>query len=228
MSEKTDRPEAGLGSSATKPAPGEVASHIPTPPTPDHSEGVDDDRAKPGDHLPAGAPEGLKEAAGGPLDEGHTDEDAAGAGAKEKGALDIMLSNPSPQPFKVEAMVDTPAGLKKLTFHMHQLDGSRIEALENDHTSGVGPFATVDRAKLNAAKIAEATDKMVDENGKETTPTDPGFIGDAVAPPIAFERMFKLQPGVAEQLTEQIDRMAGMTRDRVGMAEREMVNAVKN
>jgi hypothetical protein len=224
---KSPSAASALGGSESRPAPGEVATRIAVPP-PVSEQPDSKDGPKPGDGLPAGAPEGLKEAAGGPLDEGHSDKDAAEAAAKEKGALDFMLSNPSPQPFKVDALVDTPAGLKKLTFHMKQLDGSRIEAIENEHTQGVGPFATADRLKINAAKIAEATDKMVDENGKELTPTDEAFLRDSIAPAIAFERMFKLQPGVGDQIAEQIDRMAGATRDRVGMAEREMTAAAGN
>ena len=229
MSDTTKDPstKTGLGGSDTRPAPGEVATHISTPPEP--PEGEEGKKREPGSDLPHGAPEGLREAAGGPLREAADDdpEGRAETAEKEAGALDFMLSNPSPAPFKVDALVDTPEGLKKLTFHMHQLDGARIEKLENEHSSGVGPFATVDRSRLNAAKIAEATDKMVDANGKELVPTDADFLRDAISPAVAFERMFKLQPGVADQLAEQIDRMAGMTRDRVGMAEREMVNATK-
>lgn len=227
--EKTTPPTSGLGGSASRPAPGEVVEQITAPPAPPAPEGDGEkDDSDPAAQLPGGAPDGLKEAARGRLDEGLTDHDAAEATAKEAGALDFLLSNPSPQPFTVESLVDTPNGLKALTFHMHQLDGSRIEALENEHSEGVGPFARVDRQRLNAAKIAEATDKMVDANGKELTPTDGGFLGDAVAPAIAFERMFKMQPGVSDQLAEQIDRMAGMTRDRVGMAERAVTAAVGN
>jgi hypothetical protein len=226
MSEQDTKtaPKAALGGANSRPEPGAVAEQIEPPSRPEKPE-----EPKPGDHLPPGAPEGLKEAVAGPLDEGHDDETAAEAAMKEKGALDFMLSNPSPQPFKVPAIVETPAGPKKLTFHMRQIDGSRIEALENEHTNGVGPFATVDRTRLNAAKIAEATEKMVDENGKEMTPGDPEFLsGGEGVPHIAFERMFRYEPGVADQIAEQIDRMAGQARDRVGMAEREMTTATRN
>lgn len=227
--QQKDGPKSGLGGSATRPAPGETAQRIESPPQPPQGAG-EGKEPQPGEHLPHGAPEGLKQAAGGVPSEPAPDDKVgqAQAAAAEKGALDFMLSNPDPAPFHSDVLVGTPAGLKKLRFHMHQLDGSRIETLETEHSNGVGPFATVDRYRLNCAKIAEATDKMVDENGKELTPIDSEFLRDAIAPPIAFERMFKYEPGVAEQLGEQIDRMAGMTRDRVGAAEREMTTAVGN
>lgn len=224
-------PKSGLGGAPAKPEPGETARMIESPPaTPPEPKGPEKPpERQPGDELrEQGAPPGLVEAAGAPLDEGLSASDAAEANQKEVGALDFMLSNPRPTPFTVEVQVDTPAGLKPLTFHMHQLDGSRIEKLENDHTNGVGPFATIDRLRLNAAKVAEATDKFVDHTGKEQTPGDPQFLGDAIAPEIAFERMFRFQPGVGDQLAERIDQMAGMTRDRVGIAEREMTAAVGN
>lgn len=219
--------KAGLGGSAVRPAPGETAKVLdPPPPDPPSS---DDDSPEAGAGLPHGSPDGLKEAAAGSIDEGNgSDAARAEAAVKEKDALDFMLSNPSPAPFTVEVMVDTPEGLRKLVFHMHQLDGARIEALETEHTEGVGPFSKVDRLRLNAAKVAEATDRMVGHTGKELTPTDGDFLRDAVSPAIAFERMFRFQPGVGDQVAEQIDRMAGMSRDRVGMAEREMTTAVGN
>jgi hypothetical protein len=231
--EEQTLPKAGLGGAPVKPEPGETARMVASPPTPAEppkdEQPQDPQERQPGDELrKQGAPDGLAEAAAGPLDEGLSDADHAEANRKEAGALDFLLSNPSPTPFKCEVMVDTPAGLKPLTFHMHQLDGKRIEKLENDHTNGVGPFATVDRLRLNAAKVAEATDRFVDANGKEMTPGDPQFLADAIAPEIAFERMFRFQPGVGDQLAERIDQMAGMTRDRVGIAERETVAAVGN
>lgn len=130
--QKSTPPTSGLGGAAARPAPGETASTITSPPEPPAAEpDGDDDGPKTGDELrKLGAPEALAEAAGGPLDEGLTDRDSAEASQKEAGALDFMLSNPSPQPFHVDVMVETPKGLKKLRFHMHQLDGSRIEALE--------------------------------------------------------------------------------------------------
>lgn len=205
-----------------QPEPGAVAAALGS-----GSDGADE--AQPGDHLPGGAPDGLKKVAGGPLPEADSDTVQAEENAKDEvGALDFMLSDPTAFPFSVEAMVDTPEGPKKLTFHMRQLDGERIEALEAEHSEGVGPFAKVDRQKLNAAKIAEATVKMVDANGKETLPTDESFVGAKVAPQYAFEAMFKYQPGVAEALSAEIDRMAGMTPGRVGIAEREMTTAVGN
>lgn len=221
--EKDQKVTSGLGGSASRPEPGETSKVIDPPPPPPPVSDEDDDGPKAGDGLPHGAPDGLREAAAGPLSD--TDEEA---GVKEKDALDFMLSNPSPAPFTVEVMVDTPEGLRKLVFHMHQLDGARIEALETEHTEGVGPFSKVDRLRLNAAKVAEATDKMVGHTGKELTPTSGEFLRDAVAPAIAFERMFRFQPGVGDQVAEQIDRMAGMSRDRVGMAERETTTAVGN
>lgn len=216
MSEKKEQPTSGLGGAATPPAPGGAAAAIKSPP-----ESAD---------ALADAPQGLKDAAAGKdLPDGEPGSEGAIEGAQEEaGALDFIVGPSKPVPFTVKTAVDTPVGLKDLIFHMHQLDGSKIDALEVKHSDGGGPFAKINRPALNAEKIAEATDKMVDTNGKELAPTDPAFIGNSISPAIAFERMFKFQAGVAEALAAEIDRMAGMTRDRVGIAEREIVAAAGN
>lgn len=219
--EQEQSPKSGLGGTATRPPEGAAAAAIKSP--------SEDGGKEPGANLPAGAPKGLKEAAGGGLDEGYGEaEDKLKAAEAEAGALDFCLTAASPKPFHVDTLVDTDDGLKKLRFHMLQIDGKRVEEIETANTEGFGPLATVNRAKINAQKVAEATVKMVDHNGKEIKPTDAGFLGDHIDPSIAFERMFAFQPGVGERLSEEIDRMAGMARDRVGIAEREMTNAVKN
>lgn len=205
----------------------ESATKGPTGPTgPKGSQQQPD--PKPGDHLPPGSPDGLVEGAGGPLEGDDTPEGRAENSKKEAGALDFMLSSPAPMKYTVTARVDTPEGLKELIFHMHQLDGRKIEEIELSHSDGVGPFAKVDRQALNVQKIDEACDLLEDKNGKTIKPSDPEFIGDKIGSIFAFESMFKHQPGVAESISAEIDRMAGMTRDRVDLAEREMATAVGN
>lgn len=219
MSEKEKQPEApltGTDNPERKRALEQAMAQAP-PPDPNPQE------LQPGDSLPAGAPASLKEAVAAEL----SGEDAERA-EKESGALEFMLGAPTAQPFWVDAMVDTPEGPRKLRFHMRQLDAKTIEKIEDEHTEGIGPWAKVDRLAINAKKVAKATQCMEDTKGKRLEPTDEEFIRDAIDPAIAFERMFTYQPGVGDRLAEEIDRMAGAMRDRVGIAEREMTTAVKN
>lgn len=181
--------------------------------------------------LPGGAPEGLRQAAvGEDLPEGSD-------GAKlEAGALDFMCGDSPPVSFKVDATVQAKDGPRKLTFHMHQLDGSRLDELEKEHRrEDDGPlFGTIDVFALNCAIIAEATDFMVEPTGRKVEVGDPAFIGSAVAPRYAFERAFKRQPGIANMISAEVRRMAGSQEDlvsrakRTGAADQPMTAAVGN
>lgn len=172
--------------------------------------------------LPGGAPDGLVSAANGDA----LPEDKAAE--LEAGALDFMCGDSPPVEFEVDAKVQAKDGLRKVTLHMVQVDGDRLEALTQQHRrEDSGPlFGTVDAFSLNCAIIAEACRFMEDPKGAKVTPTDPEFIKDAVAPPYAFERAFKRQPGVAESIAAEVRRMAGNQEDLVGKAKRSTEHAM--
>lgn len=193
-----------------------------TPTAPPHTP---DDEEKKGAGLPAGAPDGLKAAAASePLPDGEE-------GAKqEAGALDFLCGDSPPVPFTVKAKLETKQGQREATFHMIQVDGSRIDALEQEHRrTEEGPlFGTVDVFALNCAIIAEATQYIEEPGGRKVEPTDSSFIGGAVAPRFAFERAFRFQPGIANMVAAEVRRMAGLQEDLVSRAERVMTSAVGN
>jgi hypothetical protein len=179
--------------------------------------------------LPGGAPEGLRAAADGealPADK---------AAEMEAGALDFLCGDNPPVPFTVEATVEAKEGPRKVTFHMVQLDGDRLDELEKEHRrEDEGPlFGTVNVFALNCAIVAEATRFMVDPKGGKVEVGDPKFIGSSIAPRYAFERAFKRQPGIANMIAAEVRRMAGLQEDLVGKAKREnaertMTTAVGN
>lgn len=179
-----------------------------------------DGSAPPSASLPDGAPEGLKKAA---------DGDANGVTVgEERDVLSYLLGATKPVEYDVDVKFDTPAGTKKLVFHIQQLDGKKIIALEDDNKKGSGPFAELDDIAFNAALVAEATVYLEDpETGKKVEPDSREFLGglDFGGPAEAMGLRFKYQPGLLDGVGGQIRSVSGYAPERVGTAER--ANAAK-
>jgi len=200
-----------------------------------------DKEFKPSDELPDGAPDALKAATdAGP----HRDsdlapdspEEAKGMDAEkaEASALDFICGSPHALMYDVPVTVDIPGGQSAgLTFIIRQLDGARIIALEDEHTSGIGPFARLDDTKFNAALVAEGTVKIVekDKDDKVRAEMDPRsekFISGFGSPAVAMEKRFSFQAGLLSGIAGQIRSVSGWRPDRVGIAERPVRDAVGN
>jgi hypothetical protein len=169
------------------------------------------------DDLPPGAPQVVKDLANGKM------TDAAG----EVDGLEWLLGKSAPVPFKVPVDYETPQGRVKLVFHMHQLDAKRLDQIDAENRAGDGPFAKLDTLAFNAAVAVEATDKIVSSSGREVSPRSEEFRGGLPSPELAMQLRFKFQPGLLEGLAEQVRQMAGMSSDRVGTAQRVVVEVGK-
>jgi len=169
--------------------------------------------------LPKDAPEALVEAAEGRLQGDGTEQGEIEANQKEVAVLDFILGATKALEYDVDALVDTPDGPGVLVFHFRQLRDTEIEAMEKEHMTGEGPMAQVDRASLNAKKVARAVTYMKDGTGKVIPIADPTFMGQGIGDPYdAVKARFQYQPGVITGVAQEIDAAAGMVNNRVGFA----------
>lgn len=177
------------------------------------------DGAPPLAGLPGGAPISVRDAADGQKG------DAAG----ERSALDWLCGATAPLRYTVDVQYATPDGIKPLRFHMHQLDVSQLDAIERRNRKGDGPFADLVTRTYNAEVVAEATDLIEDlGNGQSLSIREPRFLGAIPSPPIAVEKRFGYQPGLLRGLVSEVREMAGDSADRVGTAQRALVDAAGN
>jgi hypothetical protein len=216
----SETPPDGAQETATLHRPEEIAPDAMPP----HRPPVDGGKEEPPSPLPPDAPELLVKASRGDV----PDSNDKRGDLEEAGALTWLLGATEPIEYDVKATLDTPEGQKPFTFHIRQLDGAVIEALERESMLGEGPFARIDRRNLNAAKCAAATMYMVDETGEKTEPKSEEFRGRIPTPKDAMRERFKFQPGLLAALAVEIDRIAGFTPDRVGVAEKAITIAAGN
>jgi hypothetical protein len=176
----------------------------------------------PANSLPQGAPDALAEAARGRVDEDHPD------GAGEKDALDFLLGATKPLSFDVPVKYDTDNGRRDVIFHVRQVDGDRILALEKEHRRGDGPFAELDDVAFNAALVAEATIAIIDrKSGREVDPKSEAFVGGAPGgPAMAVKVRFKFQSGLLDGVAGQIRSVSGYNPSRVESANAAIRDAV--
>lgn len=169
--------------------------------------------------LPGGAPLAVRNAAeGNPVD-----------GKGERTALDWLCGATTPLNYTVDVQYATPDGIKPLRFHMKQLDVAVLDAIEKRNRKGDGPFAELTTRTYNAEVIATATDTIEDlATGTHMDVNGPQFLGPIPSPPIAMEKRFEFQPGLLRGLVSEVRDMAGDNADRVGTAQRVLVDAAGN
>ena len=174
--------------------------------------------------LPAGAPPEVGQAV-----RGATSPDQM-TGKQEKSAIAWLLGPVAPLPYHVDVKYDTPEGLKLLRFHMTQLDAAELEVIEKRNRSGDGPFAELNTRVYNAQVVTAATRYIEDPNAEDSRMefTDPAFRMGIPDPAIAVEKRFAFQPGILRGLVAEIREMAGNSEDRIGTAQRALVDAAGN
>lgn len=161
-------------------------------------------------------PEVVKAAEGGTL-----------SAREEMDALDFLLGATKPLEFDVPVLYDTPAGRKTLRFRIRQLDGATIEAVDVANRKGDGPFAKLDVQTFNAELVTEATRYIQSESGRQVEVRSQEFLGGVPSPPLAMALRFKYQPGILDGLAEKIREVSAYSPDRIGTAQRVLVEAGK-
>ena len=164
--------------------------------------------------LAADAPIELIEAA-----EAKIEKDDPEGDAKEAKVLDFLLGPTKALEFDVETWVDTDAGREKLVFHIVQLDDTKLDELEKEHTTIEGFARTVDRLQLNAAIAAEATLYLEDSKGRQVDPKSKEFRGPIPDTADAMRGRFRFQPGILTGIAEEVRGAAGLLSNRVGEAQ---------
>lgn len=167
--------------------------------------------------LPADAPPQVKKAAAGQtLDV-----------EEEEGALDWFLGPTQRLEYDVTVQWETPKGFRPLTFHMRQVDGDKLQEIDESNRQGDGPFSKLDTQGFNAEAVVEACVYFSDVTGRKIKPTDEAFTGGMPNPVLAMRTRFKTQPGILEHLAERIREKAAFSADRVGGAQRSLVETGK-
>ncbi|HEX7088730.1 MAG TPA: hypothetical protein VF192_01260 [Longimicrobiales bacterium] len=146
---------------------------------------------------------------------------------EEKSALDWLLGATTRLEHDVPFKFETPDGLKDMSAHIHQVDGARLEALEEEHRIGDGPFSKLNVLQYNAAVFNEAVEYVTDETGRKVTV--PELVGNHPAGAVAgIATRFKYQPGILQGIEREVRQLAAYSSDRVGSAQRSLVAAVGN
>jgi hypothetical protein len=149
--------------------------------------------------------------------------------AEEKGALAYLLGPTKAVTYKAPVAIETQDGEKTLYVHFAQQDGAKIIALDTEHRTGEGPFARLNVPEFNIALVQEALTHLTDTTGARVNLKSPEFIGghpEGLAG--ALRLRFKVQRGIFNDLAAEIQRVSGYGGDRVGTAQRSLVDAAGN
>lgn len=173
-----------------------------------------------------GGPDALGKAA-----EGGDDAKALST-REEQEALDFLLSSSEALPHKVPVTLLTDKGDRTIMWRVRQMDGREIDAIEERNRKGSGgPYAELDDLRVNAEMVANATlwPDVTSERFRTPAPTDtnPSPAPDA-DPTDAVLRVFRWQSGLLAGISGEIRRVSGWSADRVGKAQRVLVDAAGN
>ncbi len=148
---------------------------------------------------------------------------------EERDALSFFLTATGPADHWVDVEMDFEGGgMRMLRFWIRPQRGKKIEAIENRHKKGDGPFAAIDQLEADAELAAEAILKVEDpESGRSMEITDERFMQGVASPVIALQDRFKRQEGLLGHIANRVRGVSGWNPERVSEAKRiAMGNAV--
>lgn len=175
--------------------------------------------------------EALEEAATAPRDDKGKPEVS---GETERTALDFLLSPPKRLEYKVPVSIDTEGGEKTLDLIVRSLPGQQLRDIErrNSKDGTLGPLAELDDQRIAAETVSAALVRIEDpRSGGTLDPRDPRFMqnsrGEKIIDPVtALAARFEFQSGILSNVASEVRRISGYSSDRVGTAQRVMVDAV--
>jgi hypothetical protein len=154
---------------------------------------------------------------------------------EERSALEYLLGGGKPTIHEVPVQYMTDAGLLPMTFEIRQMDGRRIDAIEqaniNENTGR--PDVITAAAQI----VAEATVALTDPTGAKTdpkseqfrtVPTPDGEPRLLASPADALIARFRLQLGLVQGVATEVRRVSGWDAEYVGRAKRKFVEASGN
>lgn len=156
---------------------------------------------------------------------------------EEKAGLDYLLGNAKPTLHDVTVQIETPAGLKPVTFVVKQMDGRVLDEIESRNVDRAA--GKLDKFSADTEVLARATVKIFDSTGREIDPRSEDFRRVKQRNPItgeeqlvvigstaqALERRFQTQLGLLSGVADQVRRVSGFDPDRVAKAQRRLVEA---
>lgn len=156
--------------------------------------------------------------------------------AGERSAVGFLLGQQKAPRYKIRVDFATDDGDVKLWFFVHSLDSKLLTRLERNGTDETKVTATgmpeVDNEAISAAVVAEATISISDgepgtsgyDVGAKVKPTDAAFMAGNVSAALALQQRFHWQEGLLSGIASQVRRISGWAPDRVGQAERVLVD----
>ena len=147
---------------------------------------------------------------------------------EEMDVLDFLLGPTVALEYDLPVKVETPEGVRSLIVHFRQLDPSTMEAHDAEYRKGDGPFAKLDVPAFNAAVCADAIIWVGNEAGVKVEIRSERFRGGMPGgPALALQTRFKFQGGLLDGIVEEVKRVSGYSPDRIGTAQRAVVEAGK-
>lgn len=196
------------------------------PSTVQHARPPEDPGAPPSAGLPEDAPPAIRAAA-----DGDTSDVTVGG---EKDGIYWLLQPARAMHWECRVDYDTPEGIRPLRWGIRSLDGKRIDDIEQRNSTGEGPFAKVNQLTTNAELVAEASTivrdsgsgRKIDLHSEEFRTTPAGDVLASTAEALRLRMHF--QSGLLAYLAEEVRRISGWSPDRVGQAQRVLVDAAGN
>lgn len=156
---------------------------------------------------------------------------------EERDALDWMLGDAPPINYDVTVQWETPQGRKPLTFVIRQMDGRKIDSIEQSHLNR--QTGVLDKFASDAEIVAEATLFLTTPAGKQVDVRSATYrtvkIRDRetgemreqelASTPAALLFRFRKQLGLLAGVANQVKRTAGWDPERVSDAQRRLVEA---
>lgn len=155
---------------------------------------------------------------------------------EEHSALDWLLGTPKPIMHEIPVDLETPRGMRRLTFVARRIDPRKIDAIEIRNVQQ--STGRIDRITADAEIIAETCDVV--EDGKRTVrlnseefctvllrKRDTGEIEPVhfANPAEAIQRRFVGQEGLLTLIAAEIRRLGGYDAQRLGTSQRRLVEA---
>lgn len=152
----------------------------------------------------------------------------------EQTALDFLLRPPRRLTYITPVKIATEGGDVDVRFVLQSLPGRLLREIERRNTKNeeMGPLAEMDDQRVAAETVAASLTEIRDPaTGASLSPRDKRFMvnarGEALVDPAdALQARFEFQTGILSSLASEVRRISGWSSDRVGTAQRLMVDAV--
>lgn len=145
----------------------------------------------------------------------------------EWGALDFLLGATQALRFSLPVQYDTPRGRQEITLEIQQLDPTKMEQIDNENRQGDSALGRLNRAGFNAGLCAAGVLSITDKTGRTVSTHSAEWFGGIPSPEAAMAARFRFQGGILDMVADQIQAISGYSADRVGTAQRRLVEAGK-